>query len=100
MKNKMIRALVALGEWETTATSTVADTTVYVGLEHGKGRVVVDVEGENLFVVDGAAEAIKAGLNLFIFGETSDDAAAYALAEPLQPIQKPGQGVSPCRWIP
>ena len=109
MHSKMIRALMLLGEWEVTSINTSADVTVYLGLGSHKGRVVVDVEDQDVpWMVEGTPEAIKEALNLFLFGWVNSSGGspaeldkAYALAETLQPPMVAGQTtVSPFRWIP
>ncbi len=83
----MLSHLFTLGQHELTSINTVADMTLYVGINFGNAMFVVVVEGfPGDYVKECSPEAAKAVLRLFIEGDDVPDAAKlHELAGPLMP---------------
>lgn len=93
----MLSHLFTLGQHELTSINTVADMTLFVGINFGSAKFVVVVEGfPGGYVKECSPEAAKAVLRLFIEGDDVPDAAKlYELAGPLMPT-KPEDAVFRC----
>lgn len=98
--NKVIKALMDLGEWEMTSINTVADITLYIGITAHNARILVDVDGVDFFYVKDTPdiEAVQAAHKLFCYGEDNVTDLEYSLAETLQPVT--GDGCKVHRFIP
>jgi len=98
--NKVIKALMVLGEWEMTSINTVADITLYIGITADTARILVDVDGIDFFYTKDTKDiaAVRAAHKLFCYGEDNVTQAEYALAETLQPVI--GDGCKLHRFIP
>ena len=76
--NKVLRANIALGGWEMTTITTVADMTLYCGVTGESGKIVVTVDSRNdIYEVEATKQQVQAALALFQWGDEVVGADAY-----------------------